>query len=160
MNDGQIIEAQPTNLDSRRSGSDRRRHSISTLTYCGLQRRGRRKLARRSGHSYYLDRYKPTLVLTGLTILLLSSMDALFTLTLLQHGAYEANAFMAHLLNHSNALFVATKISITAAGVLFLMAHSQFRFLRISNGEQALQWLLVPYGILIIYELTMLKVLL
>ena len=81
--------------DERREGHDRRRHTWRTLTYCGLQGRGRRHQVRRQHHSYYLDHYDDKLVFTGVLILLLSCVDALLTLTLLDRGAYEANYLMA-----------------------------------------------------------------
>jgi len=145
---------------NRRTGVDRRRHSLRTLTYCGLQGRGRRLTARRHDHSYYLDHYDPALVYSGIALLLMSALDAMFTLTLLQNGAYEANYLMAELITISDTLFVSAKILVTMFGVLFLLIHSHFRLLGIGNGGQALQWLLVPYALLIIWEISMMGVLL
>ena len=146
------IEAQ------RRHSEDRRRHSWRTLTYCGLQGRGRRHQARRIDHSYYLDRYAPKLVMTGLLVLLLSCMDAMFTLTLLNQGAYEANQFMAALLDLGTHPFVITKIAITAAGVMFLLMHSHFRILNVTNGKRMLELLAGVYVLLIGWELFLLGV--
>lgn len=140
----------------RRLGQDRRRHSWRTLTYCGLQGRGRRHQVRRSNHSYYLDRYPPGLVMTGLLVLLLSCLDALFTLTLLGRGAYEANHLMAALLEMGMHPFVVTKVAITAAGVLFLLMHSHFRLLGVTNGKRMLELLAAVYGLLICWELLLL----
>ncbi|HHJ18187.1 MAG TPA: hypothetical protein ENJ80_16015 [Gammaproteobacteria bacterium] len=140
----------------RRVAVDRRRHSWRTVTYCGLHGRGRRRNARREQHSYYLDWYKPGLVFTGLGILLLSCLDALLTLTLLSHGAYEANYFMARLLESGDVVFIVTKVAITAVGILFLLMHSHFRLLSMTNGKRLLQVLLSVYGLLIAYELILL----
>ncbi len=137
----------------RRTEQDRRHHNWRTLTYCGLQGRGRRHQARRDGHSYYLDWYKPSLVFTGLVVLILSCLDALLTLTLLNRGAYEANLLMAHLLETSDVVFVVTKVAVTAIGIVFLLMHSHFRLLNITNGKRVLQFLVPAYGLLIIYEL-------
>ena len=145
-----------TYVNNRRQGHDRRRHSWRTLTYCGLSGRGRRQQARRNDHSYYLDRYSPGLVMTGLLVLLLSCLDALFTLTLLDRGAYEANHLMAALLELGMHPFVLTKIALTAAGVLFLLMHSHFRLFRVTNGKRMLEMLAVIYGILICWELLLL----
>lgn len=151
----QVIYANNTAAE-RRHSEDRRRHSWRTVTYCGLQGRGRRHNARRSHHSYYLDHYEPRLVMTGLLVLLLSSLDALFTLTLLGKGAYEANHLMAALLNVGTLPFVITKVAVTAFGVLFLLMHSQFRILRVTNGQRMLEMLAGVYGLLIIWELYLL----
>jgi len=140
----------------RRVAVDRRQHSWRTVTYCGLRGRGRRRSTRRDRHSYYLDWYEPGLVFTGLGVLLLSCLDALLTLTLLSRGAYEANYFMARLLESGDAAFVAAKVAITAAGILFLLMHSHFRLLSMTNGKRLLQMLLAVYGLLIAYELVLL----
>lgn len=137
----------------RRTGPDRRRHSWRTVLYCGLHSRGRRRTVRRKGHNYYLDWYDPKLVYMGLAVLVLSSLDALFTLSLLQMGAYEANIFMDHLLQSSDRLFVITKLSITALSVLFLVMHANFQLLGITNGGRVLQWMVPLYALLIVYEL-------
>jgi len=153
------IPAGAETTGEKRCGPDRRRHSWHTVTYCGLDGRGRRRNARRSGHNYYLDWYEPRLVITGLAVLLLSCMDAMFTLTLLQKGAYEANHFMAWLLGIGDGIFVATKVAITAAGILFLLMHSHFHIFNITNGRRMLQLLAGIYGLLIVYELVLLQVL-
>ncbi|HED18472.1 MAG TPA: hypothetical protein ENI74_03100 [Gammaproteobacteria bacterium] len=143
-------------MAERRKSEDRRHHSWRTLTYCGFQGQGRRQQARRDGHNYYLDWYKPSLVLTGLAVLLLSCLDALLTLTLLNQGAYEANFLMAHLLERSDVVFVVTKVAVTAIGIVFLLMHSHFRLLNITTGKRLLQFLVPTYGLLIIYELLLL----
>ncbi len=142
----------------RRDQTDRRRHSWRTVTYCGLHGRGRRRHARREGHDYYLDWYDPRLVLMGLGVVLLSCLDALLTLTLLNRGAYEANQFMAHLLEIGTSTFVATKIAITCVGILFLLMHSHFQILKVTSGKQVLKALLSVYGVLILYEAVLLGI--
>ncbi len=142
----------------RRRGADRRRHSWRTVTYCGLHGRGRRKQARRRDHSYYLDRYEHRLVLIGVLILLLSCLDALLTLTLLTKGAYEANYFMARLLEVGVRPFILTKVLLTAGGVLFLLMHAHFRLLRVTSGKHMLQLLASVYGLLIGWEIVLLGV--
>jgi hypothetical protein len=142
----------------RRVGQDRRRHSWRTVTYCGFHGRGRRRQVRRQNHSYYLDHYDGQLVFTGLLVLLLSCVDALFTLTLLDKGAYEVNFLMARLLEIGNHPFVITKIAITAACVLFLLMHAHFRIFRLTSGKSMLQLLATAYGLLIAWELLLLGV--
>ena len=144
-------------IQERRDQKDRRRHSWRTLTYCGLQGRGRRRHARRGDSDYYLDWYEPGLVLMGLGIILLSCIDALLTLTLLEHGAYEANQFMAQLLEISVSTFVVTKIAITCTGILFLLMHSHFQILKILNGKQVLKLVFSAYSALIVYQLVLLE---
>jgi hypothetical protein len=153
---------QPQSLEleaDRRHIGDRRRHSWRTLTYCGLRGRGRRKTARRKGHDYYLDRFPASLVMAGIGILLLSSIDALMTLKLLTLGAHEANYFMLRLMEAGNTSFIAGKTLITLIGVVFLITHAHFHLLGVTSGKQVLQILLGTYVALIIYELTLWAVL-
>ena len=152
------IDETATAITERREQYDRRRHSWSTVTYCGINGRGRRRDARRSGHNYYLDWYEPKLVFTGIAILLMSCLDALFTLTLLSKGASEANYFMARLMETSDGLFVAVKLAVTAFGIVFLLMHSHFHLLRITSGKRLLQFIVPVYGLLIGYELVLLGV--
>ena len=152
-----VLNIEPR-TEERRGQKDRRRHNWHTVTYCGLHGRGRRRHARRDGHNYYLDWYDPKLVLTGLGIVLLSSLDALLTLTLLNHGAYEANQLMAHLMEFGTVTFVVTKVAITCFGMLFLLMHSHFQILKITNGKQMLKLLLAVYGALILYEIVLLGI--
>ena len=142
--------------EERRAHSDRRRHNLSTLLYCGWRRRGRRKAPRRLGENYYLDWYDPRLVVTSIGILLLSCLDALLTLHLLNKGAYEANLVMAHLLDISVQAFVIGKVAMTSVSVLFLLMHAHFRILSVTTGKQILHIILSAYGVLIIYELMLL----
>lgn len=142
----------------RRDVQDRRRHSWRTVTFCGLHGRGRRRQARRQHQSYYLDHYDSRLVFTGLLVLLLSCVDALLTLTLLDRGAYETNYLMARLLEIGNQPFVVTKIAITATGVLFLLMHAHFRILRLTSGKSMLQFLACVYGLLIAWEIVLIGV--
>lgn len=153
------VDVAPGVGTDRRNYHDRRRHSWRTLTYCGLfGRRGRRRTVRRSGHNYYLDWYQPKLVFTGIAVLLLSALDALLTLKLLGKGAYEANYFMAVLLEINHDVFITTKIAITAFCVTFLLMHAHFHILRITNGKRMLQLMLSVYGMLIVYEVILLGV--
>jgi hypothetical protein len=153
------IKSERSTEAERRAGHDRRRHSWRTVTYCGLNGRGRRRQARRKGHDYYLDWYDPKLVFAGLSVLFLSCVDAMFTLKLLTRGAYEANYFMALLLEVSDVLFVVTKVAITAFGVIFLLMHANFHVLRITSGGRMLQLLVPLYGLLIAYELVLMGIL-
>jgi len=151
-------EVAETAITVRRKMRYRRHHSWRTLTYCGFQGRGRRRHARRNDYNYYLDWYDPRLVLTGIAILAMSSLDALFTLVLIDRGAYEANYFMARLMETSDELFVAVKLVVTAFGTIFLLMHFHFRILHIISVKRLLQTVVTMYGLLISYELILLTV--
>jgi len=151
-------EVTATAIAERRVMHERRRHSWRTLTYCGFRGRGRRHHARRHGYDGYLDWYDPKLVFTGITVLLMSYLDALFTLILIDRGADEANYFMARLMETSDELFVAVKLAITAFGIIFLLMHAHFQIWRLISGKRLLQAFAAVYGLLIGYELILLAV--
>jgi hypothetical protein len=78
-------------MDSeRRSGIDRRKLTgLNMLTFVG---NGARITIRRQGdkgHIFFVDQYSTVLFLTIVGILFLCVIDALLTLFLLNHGAYE-----------------------------------------------------------------------
>ncbi len=91
-----------------------------------------------------------------IVILLLSAADALLTLTLLQHGAYEANPLMAPLVAGSGGWFAMWKVGLTTAGVVVLVLLSRYRlFGRVRVGA-LLYVVLALYVALISYEWSLL----
>ena len=151
-------EMNATAIGERRDTHDRRLYNWRTLTYCGFEGRGRRRHARRKDCNYYLDWYAPGLVYTGIAVLVMSCLDALFTLMLLDRGADEANYFMARLLETSDELFVVVKLAVTAFGIIYLLMRAHFQILRTISGKRLLQMVAAMYGLLIGYELILLAV--
>jgi len=113
-------------------------------------------VARTKTREGIVDRHEPRLLLSTLGILLLSLTDAVFTLTLLQHGAVELNSFMAVLIETDVQLFVAGKMAITAVCLIFLLIHAKFRIFRVVRISTLLYGFLSIYGLLIAYELVLL----
>ena len=86
---------------------------------------GQRKTIRRQDDRYkiyYLDRYSSTLFACIVSILLLSVIDALLTLYLIDHGAVELNPLMAYYLNSDPLVFMSIKYLLTS--FLLLLSHS------------------------------------
>lgn len=95
-------------------------------------------------------------MLVAVTIVLLSFADAVLTLTLMSHGALEANPVMAPLVRGSPGSFAAVKLGLTAIGVILLMALARVRaFGRLPVGA-LLYVVLTAYAVLVAYELRML----
>ena len=87
---------------------------------------GNRRIIRRQedkGRIFFVDQYSPQLFVTIVAILFLCVLDALLTLYLLNHGAYEVNPIMAYLLNIGPYAFYITKYAITIIATfgLFLL---------------------------------------
>lgn len=140
----------------RRLGTDRRRHRPRTLL-CSFYMQ-RRRHVRRCQHAgdYYLDVVERRVILAALAIMLLSCTDSVFTLTLLQRGAQEVNPLMRYLLEIDTTAFIGGKLLITAAGVLFLVAHGHFRLFRVVRGRHVLYALLGVYLTLFNYQVALL----
>jgi len=92
-------------------------------------------------------------------IVLFSCADALLTLALVEHGAYEANPLMRPLVGGSGLTFALVKVGLTGGGVVVLTLLARMRlFGRLSAGL-LLYTLLAGYGALLLYESSLLGVL-
>ena len=140
-------------LAERRSTPDRREGGVRAFVYGNF--RPRRREGRRStdDHLYLFDWYEPRVLYLILAVLLLSCIDALFTLNLLTLGATEANFIMASMLEYGIADFLAAKISLTAVSLVMLAAVVRRRFYRSLSVEHLLQVLFTMYVCVIIYEI-------
>ncbi len=107
--------------NSRRSGNDRRKQTgISMRMIVG---NGNRMIIRRQedrGRIFLVDQYSPVLFVTIVCILFLCVIDALLTLFLLNHGAYETNAIMAYLLSIGPYAFFVPKFVLTIIATICL----------------------------------------
>ncbi|MET0986733.1 MAG: DUF5658 family protein [Steroidobacteraceae bacterium] len=140
----------------RRSGVDRRRRSLSAYVYGGLV--PRRLSGRREEDRVYpmVDWHSPRVLALVLAILGLCAMDGVLTVVLMQHGAIEANPFMALFVPHNLTWFAAVKLGLTAIGLIVLVACSTMRLMRVIPGEAVLYAILIAYGVLVSYELQLL----
>jgi hypothetical protein len=109
-------------IQERRSGKDRRNLGKFKFQYLFLK--GQREFIRRKEDRdkiFYVDRYSSALFGVIVTILFLSAIDALLTLLLLNHGAYEINPIMAYYLRVGPYTFLAVKYALTSIGVVFFV---------------------------------------
>ena len=125
--DDAIIESK--DLAERRAADERREFSWRTVFFGFL--RSRRRSPRRGDEDdvVFLDWHHPWLFFLAVGIMLLSTADALLTLTLLQHGMIEANPFMAGMLGQGGAAFAVSKVVMTGTGILILVFLAKFRFM-------------------------------
>jgi len=110
-----------------RSLGDRRSRPtpfISRYALFGGRRRSRRRAS--DPRSYYVDRLGEGLWLLLLSIFLLQVLDAYLTLGHLRHGGIELNPVMKALIASGRGLFVAVKLAVAAAGLVFLGIHKNF----------------------------------
>ncbi|MFK7992565.1 MAG: DUF5658 family protein [Granulosicoccus sp.] len=106
----------------RREGTDRRAYSLNTLKNCVVA--PRRMYGRRKGDRRYalLDRFDSGVVMLAVVLMILSILDAVFTLSLITRGGTEANPFMNALLQHSVWAFTGFKMLLTGIPAIMLVA--------------------------------------
>ena len=141
-----------------RGQHDRRTFHMRSLFH-SLYKRRRRNLRRTADRhkEHYVDLHEPKLLITGVAILVMSCMDAWFTLLLLQHGAEEINPLMRLLIEIDTGLFIKTKIAITAFYVIFIIAHKNFWLLKNKIRVHALMSItFAMYFIVINYQIGLL----
>ena len=154
--EGQTLKT--TDVKERRYAGDRRKQSLWAHINPNPNRRRRSHHRRKiDQHNTYLDRYDPVLVYITLSVLLLSCLDATFTLALLQRGSEELNPVMAWLININPHLFVAVKLGFTGTGLILLLAHTHFRIFGAVRVVYLLYLSLGLYFLLAVYELVLLS---
>lgn len=144
-------------IPDRRGVTDRRTRTMHALLRGSFQ--PRRRAPRRTSDVGIaaVDWHDPRWLAVALLILLLSCLDGFFTLTLVGHGAHEANPFMAPLVNGSATSFAIAKMSLTAVGVVVLTILARLRAFGRVPVSALLYGILVGYGVLILYELWLLE---
>jgi len=123
-------------------GSTRRRSAR------GLQRALTRSLTRTRGDD--------ALFLLALSILLFSTMDAIFTLLLVQTGmVHEWNPLLARLIEADPQLFANVKSLVTHAGVFLLVLLVDRRLFRRIAVRRILEGIFLAYCFIILYHLSL-----
>ncbi len=143
-------------IDERRCNVERRRPSLASYWVGGV--RPRRRQGRRGADRIYpvIDWHQPRVLVPALLIVFLCVADAFLTVTLLHHGAIEANPFMASLLALDVRGFIGAKLLLTATGTLVLVACARMRLFRLLPGEVLLHLVAGGYVALVVYELHLL----
>lgn len=143
----------PGILEDRRLGEDRRDGFWRAFMYGNF--RPRRRLSRRDvdQHEFWFDWHEPRVLYLGLTVLLLSCVDAVLTLNLLKAGASEANLIMESMLTSSIDRFLAVKITLTAIPVIVLVAAARRKLFGLFRVVRVLQLFCVAYMAVIFYEI-------
>jgi hypothetical protein len=148
-------------LDNKRIRVERRkRHPFLADWRWGY--RGRRRKLRRAADSHrnhaILDWYHPGLLFFIIATYVLSGIDAILTLTLLEIGvAEEANPFMHLLLAENVRLFAGVKALITGIGLVWLTAYSNQRLFTRLRVDRLIYALFAIYTLLIVHEIRLLR---
>lgn len=125
--------------DEKRRGRDRRTNHKKRLKYIFFN--GRREGVRRNedrARVLIFDRYNPKLFATITAILMLSILDALFTLILIENGSSELNPVMAYFLQYGVLPFIVAKYFLTSIGVVVLLIFKNVFLTRAKIYTQSL----------------------
>jgi len=152
MDDATTADDYPEN----RELTDRRSFSWRTVMFGFL--RSRRRAHRRWSESepVFTDWHHPWLFFLAVGIMLLSTVDAFFTLRLIDLGATEINPVMAAMMGEGTLAFAVSKMLLTALSVLTLVFLAKAHvFNRIRTGI-ALTAAFSVYCCLVCYEFVLL----
>jgi len=116
---------------------------------------GRRAADRRYG---VLDRFEGGVVALAILLMVLSVLDAVFTLTLIARGGTEVNPFMNALLNHSVWAFTGFKMLLTGLPAIFLVATANVLLLGRYRSRSVLAALVGLYIGLMMYHFALLYI--
>ena len=138
----------------RRSGKDRRKRSFNFLRQPFTS--GRRRMPRRRSDRcrfFLFDYYSPKLFYAIVLVLMLSVVDALLTLLLVNEGAQELNPVMAYFLTFGPTNFLMVKYLITSVSVVIvvLLNHMVIRHVRFPIGD-LLQYFAGCFAAVVIWE--------
>jgi hypothetical protein len=92
----------------------------------------------------------------ALGVLVMSCMDAIFTLQILSMGGEELNLAMKVLIDTDTLSFLLVKYSLTAAGVVYLVAFAGVKLAGFLPVRRILEGICGMYGCLMIYEVYLL----
>ena len=147
----------PSGGARERRRSERRQQVLRGLLLSSF--RARRRTPRRAGERALaaIDWHHPQWLATAILIMLCSCADALLTLALIKHGAYEVNPLMRPLLGGSALAFTLVKVGLTAGGVVLLTLLARIRAFGRLSGGLLLYLFLAGYGALILYEYRLLE---
>lgn len=100
----------------------------------------------------FTDWHHPWLFFLATGTMLLSCMDAFFTLQLLDRGMIEINPVMAMMIGKGSLPFAATKMLLTGLGILVLVFLSRSRMFNLMRTGLVLTAFFSVYACLVCYE--------
>ena len=139
----------------RRRGTDRRNNKKAQFKYFLVN--GRREYSRRkedSARAYFFDRYNQRIFAAITAILMLSIVDALLTLELIEKGSSELNPVMAYFLEHGPLPFIIAKYILTSFGVIVLLICKNVFLKRINMYTRSLfSYVIFAFSTVILWQL-------
>jgi hypothetical protein len=142
----------------KRSGYDRRHRKLGILSKYWLT--GRRAGVRREEdkqRAYRIDRHSSRTLAVILLIVMLSIIDAILTLHLVDRGATELNPVMNYYLGHGPLAFFWVKYMLTSAALIIILTNkTAYLFNTRFQVKILFVVFLVPFVLVIQWELYLL----
>jgi hypothetical protein len=139
----------------KRCGRDRRTRQFPKWRY--LLFSGRRAKARREEdlhRAFYFDRYSSNLFAAIVAILMLSVLDALLTLYLIDKGSTELNPVMSYFIEYGPFVFMGAKYLLTCIGVIILLLfRNVLRKRSITHTQHIFSYIIAAFSTVIAWEL-------
>jgi hypothetical protein len=139
----------------KRSGEDRRIHQFPKWRYFLFS--GKRAKARRKEdkhRTFYFDRYSSHLFAAIVAILLLSVLDALLTLYLIDNGSTEVNPVMSYFIEYGPFVFMMVKYFLTCTGVIILLLFRNIlRKRSVTHTQHVFSYIIGAFATVIAWEL-------
>lgn len=143
--------------DCRRTG-ERRLFTWRTVAYGHTLSRRRDQRRAADDAPVFVDWHHPWLFFLATGTMLLSAMDAFFTLQLIARGAIELNPVMALALEYGHGPFAVSKMLLTGLPILTLVYLSRTRFFNFFRTGLVLTAAFSVYACLVCYQFVMLMV--
>ncbi|MGD9240200.1 MAG: DUF5658 family protein [Desulfobacterales bacterium] len=144
-----------TEYTEKRSGKERRTHQFPQwryLLFSGKRAKARRKEDRH--RTFYFDRYSSNLFAAIVAILMLSVLDALLTLYLIDNGSTELNPVMSYFIEYGPFVFMGAKYFLTCTGVIILLLfRNVLRKRSITHTQHLFSYIIVAFTTVIAWEL-------
>ena len=137
----------------RAAAVDRRAFGWRTVVFGYMLSRRRYHRREVDNEVVFLDWHHPWLFFLSVGTMLLSVADAFLTLLLIERGMIEANPVMRLAMDQGTALFVGTKLAMTAFGILVLVFLAKQQFLNRFRTGLVLTVFFSAYACLVCYEL-------
>jgi hypothetical protein len=140
----------------RRSGLDRRKEMIPTFGNWKYWLTGRRAYPRREEDRqkpYGTDRYDGKTFAAILTIIILSTLDAILTIYLISRGATEVNPIMDYFLAYGPLKFFGVKYFLTCASIILLLVNKNvYLFKHRIRTEIVFTTVVVLFALVVLWE--------
>jgi hypothetical protein len=144
-------------VDESRPRTDRRKMTLRSIIYGAFYPR-RRKIRRDEDTNHtFVDYHPHHLLVISTFVLILSVVDGLFTVHMINAGLQELNPVLAPFVDGNPVIFALVKIFFTAIGVVTLVVTAQARLLSGVRVSAIFYGLLIAYGCVIVYHLYLLQ---